>query len=426
MMSIVHRSWSHLPPFKETLWLFCLSVIPIFTLLPFSGYTISSPFIVNEWQISNTQSGFVFSTYLIGYAASSLILVPLTDRLPTEKLMIFGIITTIVSNILFALFADGMWSASGLRFLMGIGNVATYIPGIRLVSSRFTGEHRGKAIGLFVGAAYAGTTLSYIFMGMLLGHTDSWKTAYLIVSLISSLSIFLSWVLIYSPPSKHLNGKSTMRMSGYLDLSTLLDKSLALAILSYALHTAELYLARMWLPLLLAAVFVQQGLSTLDATSTAAATSGIIFMMGIIGVLLGGVLSDYIGRTIAAASIFTVSGICSFILGWIIHAPIDLIIVIGFIYGFMTAADSAIHSTAIVELSPHDKIGSSQALQSFIGFTIGSIAPIFAGYLLDISNEFWEWGLTFSFNGVLAIIGVSLLLWLRHTPKAKKMANGKR
>ena len=63
-----------------------------------------------------------------------------------------------------------------------------------------------------------------------------------------------------------------MRMSGYLDLSTLLDKSLALAILSYALHTAELYLARMWLPLLLDAVFVQQGLSTLDAASTAAAT----------------------------------------------------------------------------------------------------------------------------------------------------------
>ncbi len=425
-MSGLHNLFSHLPSFQEILWLFCLCSIPIFTLLPFSGYTIASTFIIDEWKISNTQSGFVFSTYLIGYALSSLILVPLTDKLPTEKLMIFGIITTILSNLLFALIADGLWSASALRFLMGIGHVATYIPGIRLVSSRFTGEHRGKAIGLFVGAAYAGTTLSYILMGILLSYTDSWKTAYLIISLVSFLSIFLSLLLIYSSSSGHVHSKSTMRFTGYLDLSTLLDKSLVLAILSYALHTAELYLARMWLPLLLGVVFIQKGLSPLDATSAAAATSGVIFMMGIIGVFLGGAISDYLGRTIAAASIFTISGICSFALGWMIHAPIDLIIAIGFVYGFMTAADSAIHSTAIVELSPHGKIGSSQALQSFIGFSIGSIAPILAGSLLDVSNAFWEWGLTFSFNGVLAVIGVSLLIWLRYTPKAKKMANGKR
>ena len=44
------------------------------------------------------------------------------------------------------------------------------------------------------------------------------------------------------------------RGSGRLTLSALRDRRIALVIAAYALHTAELYLARLWLPLLLGSV----------------------------------------------------------------------------------------------------------------------------------------------------------------------------
>ena len=101
-------------------------------------------------------------------------------------------------------------------------------------------------------------------------------------------------------------------------------------------------------------------------------------------------------------------------------------IALGFFYGFVTAADSAIYSTAIVELSAKDRIGSTQAVQSFIGFSIGAIAPIVAGSILDLSKSSVEWGLAFSFNGALAVVGVLAILWLRRLPRAMHMARGKR
>ena len=36
------------------------------------------------------------------------------------------------------------------------------------------------------------------------------------------------------------------------------------------------------------------------------------------------------------------------------------------------------------------------------------------------------WALAFSFNGALAVVGVLVLIWLRHLPRAVRMAGGRR
>ena len=101
-------------------------------------------------------------------------------------------------------------------------------------------------------------------------------------------------------------------------------------------------------------------------------------------------------------------------IGW----PPGSLIGLGFVYGFVTAADSAIYSTAVTELSPRDLIGSTQAIQSFIGFTIGAIVPVVAGFILDQAQSSAGWGLAFSFNGALAVA--------EEVTQALQMAGGKR
>ena len=419
------RSAFGLGSWTEVVWLISMSSALLLALLPFSSYIASIPFIEDEWGMTNSQAAMVFSAYLVGYAVSSAFLIPVTDRLPAGKVMLASVALIAVSNILFPLLARDIWSASALRFIAGAGHVGAYIPGIRIVSLRFADGMRGTAVAIFVGAGYAGTTISYVFMGQLLNLTDSWRTAYMITALVGLIGVLIALIHLIAHSSEDEAAQSS-GSSGRLNLGVLRHRPMLLINTAYALHTAELYLARLWLPLLLAASLVNDGKEAGEAAILAATWSGFMFMTGIVGVFAGGFISDRFGRTIGAATIFAASGAISFVAGWLLGAPPVALIILGFGYGFATSADSAIYSTAVTELAPQNLIGSTQAIQSFIGFTVGAIAPVIAGGLLDMFDGALGWGVAFGFNGMLAVVGVTALLMLRRMPEASNMASGKK
>ena len=96
MAQPTHESHSERPPgaggpgddagasgagWKSALWLGGISSALFLSLLPFSSYVASAPLIRDEWDLSNVEAALVFSAYLIGYAVSSVVLIPLADRL---------------------------------------------------------------------------------------------------------------------------------------------------------------------------------------------------------------------------------------------------------------------------------------------------------------------------------------------------------
>lgn len=390
-----------------------MSGVLFLILLSSSSYVASLPFIRAEWALSNTQSGVIFSSYLAGYAVSSLLLVPFTDRFNPYRILIMGVVLTAVSGILFPILAQGIWTACLLRFVYGVGHVCVYITGIRLASNRFADKGRGTAVSVFVGSGYAGTTVSYVLMGALLDFLEGWETAFLVTTLPGLASIVVAAVLAYGRSTRKPCIEVNQRSGGWLSLSPLRDRRLVLVIMAYALHTAELFVARLWLPLLLGATLMLGGFDADSAASRAATLAGLMFMTGIFSVFLGGWMSDRVGRIQTATLIFAISGFCSFLAGWLVGLPIAYLVVLGFIYGFFTAADSAIYSTAVTELAPKNLVGSAQALQSFIGFAVGTWAPIVAGSILDLSGVQSAWILVFSFNGLLAVAGIVCLVLLR-------------
>ena len=444
MAQPTHESHSERPPgaggpgddagasgagWKSALWLGGISSALFLSLLPFSSYVASAPLIRDEWELSNAEAALVFSAYLIGYAVSSVVLIPLADRLSPRRVLLASVAVMAVSNLLFPLLATDVWTGSALRFMSGMGHVGAYVPGIQLVSLRFAHGRRGAAVGLFVAMGYAGTTVSYVFMGQLLNAVESWQTAYLVTALVALAGLVPALLLMLARGAERPASAPEQQAApaGWrLDLSVLRNRPAVLAIAGYTLHTAELYLARLWLPLLLGAMFLQSGAETQEAAARASTWAGLMFMTGVGGVLVGGFVSDYTGRTAGAMLIFAVSGACSFIIGWLIGAPPALMLAIGFVYGLSTAADSAIYSTAVTELSPRGRVGSTQAVQAFIAFTVGAAAPIAAGSVLDAVQGAAGWGLAFSLNGALAVAGVSAMFALRRMPASLRMAQGKR
>ncbi len=406
-MLLTRTTWT------DIAWLIGMSGVLFLILLSSSSYVASLPFIRAEWALSNTQSGVIFSSYLAGYAVSSLLLVPFTDRFNPYRILIMGVVLTAVSGILFPLLAQGIWTACLLRFVYGVGHVCVYITGIRLASNRFADKGRGTAVSVFVGSGYAGTTVSYVLMGALLDFLEGWETAFLVTTLPGLASIVVAAVLAYGRSTRKPRSEVNQRSGGWLSLSPLRDRRLVLVIMAYALHTAELFVARLWLPLLLGATLMLGGFDADSAASRAATLAGLMFMTGIFSVFLGGWMSDRVGRIQTATLIFAISGFCSFLAGWLVGLPIAYLVVLGFIYGFFTAADSAIYSTAVTELAPKNLVGSAQALQSFIGFAVGTGAPIVAGSILDLSGVQSAWILVFSFNGLLAVAGIACLVLLR-------------
>jgi MFS family permease len=338
----------------------------------------------------------------------------MTDRLATKYIFIASAVISVTTQVLFPLVADGMVSGTVLMAFAGVGLVGVYMPGLRVISERFKDRGRGMAMGAFVTFSYGAHAASLASTGGLMSALE-WRDAYLLLAVASTASLPVGYLLLRG------HHRSGMRpSSGRLDLRVLQNRAARLFILGYSLHAVELYAVRVWLPAFLAATLIARGTDDEQAVIRAATVGGIALTAGALGPVVGGVISDRWGRATSAAAIFALSGACSWLIGWTGNFPWAVIVAVAVVYGWAIAADSAIYSTAITELAHPSNLGSTMAVQAFMGFMGGVVGPIVVGGILDISNESFRWG--FSVVGLLAVVAVSGLLWARSISISRPVA----
>ena len=390
-----------------------MSLMLFVMLLPFSSYVAALSLIREEWGLNNTGAGAIFSAYLVGYAVSALFVIPLTDRLGPKRIFVGSAVLSVVTHALFPLVAHGIVAGVLLRAAAGVGLVGVYMPGLRVIAERFSGRGRGLAMGTYVTAFYAANSVSLAVTGGLMAVLE-WREAFLVLSLASGASLPLAYFLL-----RGYRSRSAGQGSGRLDLSVLRNRAARHFILGYSLHAAELYAVRVWLPAFLMATLVERGIDDERAAVTAATVGGIVLATGSVGPVMGGAISDRWGRATSASAIFALSGACSLAFGWMGGLPLGLIVGVGVVYGWAIAADSAIYSTAVTEVSDPAKLGSTMAVQAFLGFMGGVVGPIVVGGVLDVFPESVKWGMSFSLVGLLAVVAVPALMRVRVLPAAE-------
>lgn len=398
-------------PLTRSVWLVAMCMTLLIALLTFSSYVAALPFIRSEWGISNTTAGLIFSCYLAGYAIAALLVLPLTDRLPTRWVFLTSAVVSVVGNLLFPLIAYDVVLACVLRLAAGVGLVGIYMPGLRLISATFSADNRGLAMGLYVTAFYSANAVSLVLTGIFMNSMD-WRDAYLVLSFVSAVSVPLAAVLVRD------QGAQTTQSTGRLRLDVLRSRVTASYILGYSLHAMELYAVRVWLPALLAAVLVGRGGDVTDAAATAATVGGIALAAGSLGPVAGGAMSDRFGRAQSAIGVFTLSGLLCLAIGWMYAAPWPLVIGVSCLLGWAIAADSSIYTTAITESAPAGLLGSTMAVQAFLGFMGGVIGPIFIGGVLDLVPDNMQWQVGFTAVALLSIPAVVTLYGVRHRSSA--------
>ena len=396
----------------DTVWLFLMSAMLFVLLLPISSYVAALSLIRDEWALNNTQAGAIYSAYLAGYVLSALFIVPLTDRVGPTRILIASAVLSTVAHLLFPLVADGVVTAVLLRALAGAGLVGLYMPGLRLIAERFGGRRRGAAMGLYVTAQYGANSVSLALTGLLMGGLE-WRDAYLYVSAAAAAGLPLAVFL--------LRGRSLRpqpEAKGRIDLAVFRNSAASYLIFGYAAHALQLFAARVWLPVFLVGALVSRGVSASDAAVEGATLGGLALMTGSVGPLMGGAISDRWGRAASASAIFALSGSCAWIIGWTAGLPVPLIVGLSAVYGWAIAADSAVYSTGIVEVTPSASLGSTMAVQASVGLIGGAAGPVLFGGILDLAPAHLEWPAGFSSLGVLAIVVIAAMQRLRRLSRA--------
>ena len=399
---------------RDIVWVTLMSVMLVVLLLPVASYVAALSSIQTEWGLNNTQAGSLYSVSLAGYAVSALLLVPLTDRLSPARVLQGSAVLMVTVHILFPLVAVGLASGAALRALTGVGFLGVYVPGLRIISQRFSGGGRGTGMGLFVTAQYTANSVSLAVTGALMARLE-WRDAYLVVSLVALAGLPLAYLLLRSGRESVVPGST-----GRLNLAVLRNSAARLLILGYSLHAVVLFAVRVWLPGFLAVVMVARGEDVVRAAATGATVGGAVLFVGSVGPFIGGVISERWGRAASASGILAVSAACSFalgwsgdLIGWTGGISWTLIVAIGVLYGWAIAADSAIYQTGITEAAEPGDLGSTMAAQAFLGLVAGVLGPVVFGGVLDLFSEELRWAAGFSALGLVSLVGAAGMQRLR-------------
>ncbi len=412
---------------SDTIWLMTLCLCQIFIMLVFINYSAVLPLLREEWHMSNTQAGMVFSVYQLGYIVSGVLFSTLSDRVNIKWIFLSAAAWSGVMNLMFALYANDFSSAVLWRGLTGLGMGGTYMPGLKLVAERFESARRGRAIGIYVGALVLGASLSLLVTGMVASHS-SWRTA----MTVCSISVFIGTIGSFMVFRGYTPVRAIRHPEQTVHKEIITNKPAMLVIAGYASHMWEMYGMRGWLAPFFAASLIQWGDTSSHATALGATIAAGLVGLGTISTAITGSISDAIGRTKTITFVMIGSVSCSMIFGWLNATSLWIMIAVGIVYGWLIVAESPVFSTALTELVSPGYLGAAMGIQSLIGYTMGMISPTVFGWALDRFHGFElvpgvpaNWGIAFMTVGLGGAIGPICMYWLRRDPASQKLARGK-
>ncbi len=389
----------------------CTGVVGV--LATWFSATAILPALVMEWGLSDAEAAWLTNAvqlgFVVGAIGSSLINLP--DMIAMHRLMTASAVLAALANA--ALPFVGPDGALAARFLTGMALAGVYPPALKLMATWFL-QGRGLALGCLIGALTLGSSLPHLVRAMTFGL--DWRSVVWATSGLALLAALMFATLLREGP--HPFGRATF--DPRKALSVFSNRPLLLANIGYFGHMWELY--AMWAWIVAFAAAAEAGLQAFPFGS-ASMFSFVVIASGVIGCLLGGWLSDRIGRCLTCAGMMLISGACAALIGFFFDGPASLLGLLAVIWGITVVGDSAQFSAAVTELADSAFVGTALALQMGIGFALTVAAiwglPLFVGLIGG-----WQWAFLFLLPGPL--IGAGAMLALRSRPEAWRLAQGAR
>ncbi|PBB99246.1 MFS transporter [Mesorhizobium sp. WSM3862] len=357
------------------------------------------------WLTNGVQVGFV-----IGALGASLVNLP--DLVRLSRLMAAAAFVAALANASLLLH-PGPGGVIAARIVTGAALAGVYPPALKLVATWFTRD-RGLALGAVIGALTIGSALPHLFRAVLTAL--DWRSVVAAASVATTIGALL--FLLFAREGPYPFGKAVFEPSRIGQVFR--ERPLLLANLGYLGHMWELYAMWAWLLAYTRSAFEAQAIGS---AASASLSTFFVVASGIIGCLLGGYLSDRIGRTATTAGMMIVSGSCALLMGFLFAGPLWLFMLVAVVWGISVIGDSAQFSAAVTELGDRRFVGTALSVQLGAGFALTVLAiwltPRFADFIGG-----WRWAFLLLVPGPL--LGAAAMLWLRNLPESVKMAGGLR
>jgi MFS family permease len=286
------------------------------------------------------------------------------------------------------------------RFLTGFALAGVYPPAMKLTATWFR-KSRGLALGIVIGALTAGSALPHLFRA--LTTTLNWQTVVQLSSLASLTSAIIFAAIIQEGPFPFSRTVFNPRQIGHIFRS----RPLMLVNAGYLGHMWELYAMWAWL-----LTFLRNATAMLAGAGSL--MTFIALLSGVIGCLIGGLLSDRFGRATSAIIMMMLSGLCAIVIGFVADGPFWLLAAVVVLWGITVIGDSAQFSAAAAETAEPHLVGTALSLQMGLGFALTSISI----WLLPLMAQWTGWRWAFVMLAPGPLLGVwAMLMFKRHAKR---------
>ena len=234
------------------------------------------PGMIPLWQLSNSEAGWITASFYGAYMVSVPVLVTLTDRVDPKRVYLFGVAATVLGHLMFALFADGFWSALAMRALTGMGWAGTYMTGLKLLADRVDAKMMSRATAGHAASIGISGALSFA-CGDLIAAAAGWRAAFFA----AAMSAAVAWLAVaLIVPAQTKRATPAKDGQGLYDFRPVFRNRSAMAYaIAYCIHTLEMSALRGWGVAFLGYVAITTGASAASVLSPAIVATG----LGLIG-----------------------------------------------------------------------------------------------------------------------------------------------
>jgi predicted MFS family arabinose efflux permease len=347
------------------------------------------PTIMPQWSLTNSEAGWITAIFYGAYMVSVPVLVTLTDRLDPKRVYLFGVGATVAGHLLFALYADGFWSALALRALTGIGWAGTYMTGLKLLADQVDARMMARAAAGHAASIGISGALSFA-CGDLIASLAGWRAAFLAAAVCAALA----WVMVALLVPARTTAPSPPR---YLyDFRPVFRNRSSMAYgIAYCVHTLEMSALRGWGVAFLGYVALSTGMEGTVISPALVATG--LGLIGTAASVAGNEAAIRFGRRKLVQSAMAASVLVGALIGFVGPSSYTLAAALLTVYGVIVWLDSASLTAGSAGTADPARRGATLAVHSSFGYAGGFIGPLLIGWTLDLSGGMSRdgWGMAF-------------------------------
>lgn len=360
------------------------------------------PQLRSAWDLGPTAGAWLTIAVQLGFVGGAFASATtnLADRVDPRRLILLGSIGAALANLsLVAL--DGYVPALVARAVTGAFLAGVYPSALKAMSSWYR-KGRGFALGVMIGALTIGSALPHLINA--LGGFD-WRATMLAASVLTLIGGLLADRATSDGP--YATRGAAFEASALK--SIVANRDFRLASIGYFGHMWELYAMWAWVAAFYSDVF--------ESPRAASLTAFAVIGAGAAGSVYAGLVSDRRTRSEAAALAMRWSASAAVVTGFLVDAPLPIVVGIGLVWGFWVVADSAQFSTIVTEVVDPRVVGTALTVQLAAGFVL----TVFTIFLVPVLRDAHGWGWALFILAPGPIVGAWAMRALRLGPARPKV-----